>query len=64
MKMPVTNAWRLVRLYESFKCSNLEHLEALDMGDLYLLAGPKTPEAARAEVLDRAANGEQLTAIQ
>lgn len=41
---------------------NVEHVRHLSSRTLYALAAPSTPEPVRAEVLERAANGEKVTA--
>jgi hypothetical protein len=55
------SAQRFLETYEVFKSANLADLGSIDVSGLYLVAAESTPEAARAEVLDRAANGEALT---
>jgi hypothetical protein len=56
-------AKRFISVYEMIKTLNLSDLESLqiDASSLYLLAAPSTPEAAREEVLERAATPEGIT---
>jgi protein gp37 len=53
-------AWRMMRVAERFKSSNLEELQ-IDLSSLYLLAAPSTPPAVAQEALEVAARGEVIT---
>jgi hypothetical protein len=51
-------AWRLMQVEEMFRLKSFTVKDLqIDVGSLYLLAAPSTPESARAEVLDLAAQG-------
>jgi len=51
---------RFMEVYEAFKSANLADMQ-IDVSALYLIAAPKIPEPARAEVIRRAENGEKVT---
>lgn len=53
-------ATRYINVYEMSKSNKLLDLN-LPVSSLYALAAPSTPESARDDVLDLAANGEKLT---
>lgn len=55
-----TTAWKMMRVANTFKFSQCENL-TVAASALYLLAGPSTPEEARQEALERAAQGETIT---
>jgi hypothetical protein len=57
------SAVRFMQVYELGKSHNLLDLD-LPVSAAYLLAAPSTPADAREEIIDRAANGEQLTHAQ
>lgn len=53
-------ARQFMSVAEKFKSENFSVLE-IGASALYLLASPSTPEAARAEAIERASNGEAIT---
>jgi hypothetical protein len=53
-------AQNFMRVYEMSESANFADL-SIPVSSLYLLAAPSTPEPARAEVLERAEAGEQLS---
>lgn len=55
-----TTAWKMMRVANTFKISQCENLN-IATSALYLLAEPSTPEEARQEALERAAQGETIT---
>jgi hypothetical protein len=54
-----TTAWNFIQV--AIKFSNFEDLDQFAPSALYLLAAPSTPDEARQEALDRAAQGETIT---
>jgi Protein of unknown function (DUF3102) len=58
-------AYNFIQAFEAFG-SNLQCVADLDLPlrSFYKLAAPSTPEAARAEVLERAGAGERLPSIR
>jgi DUF3102 family protein len=54
------NARNFMTVYEMSKSAKFADLD-IPISGLYLLAAPSTPEAARAEILDRAEQGEKIT---
>lgn len=55
-----STAYRFMDVYRSFKLPTVGSLD-VPLRALYLLAAPSTPEAARVEALERAAEGEAMT---
>jgi hypothetical protein len=56
----IGTAYRLINIYRAFSVSNLE-TTSFAPSALYLLSEPSAPIAARAEAIQRATNGENIT---
>jgi len=56
----VPTARRFMRVYDQFKCFNLNHLN-IAASALYLLAEPSVPHQARQESMERSRQGEVIT---
>ncbi len=56
----VSAATKFMQVAEQFKCVNFTHLN-ITASTLYLIAAPSTPKEVRAEVLERASNGENIS---
>ena len=56
----VSAATKFMQVAQQFKCVNFTHLN-VTASTLYLIAAPSTPKRARAEVLERASHGENIS---
>ncbi|GAB1542627.1 hypothetical protein NUACC21_53010 [Scytonema sp. NUACC21] len=56
----VSAATKFMQVAEQFKCVNFTYLK-IAASTLYLIAAPSTPKEARAEVLKRASDGENIS---
>jgi hypothetical protein len=64
LRMSQRTAYNLLEVHKRFGGESLQNLQNLPRSVLYLLAPESTPEAVRAEVIERAEAGEHFTRVQ